>query len=372
MANDGLSPIGRHLVCLTIEQNYLNYKNVLNYISARPELKNTTSSIPRQIFLCGLPRSGTTLLFNLLSCDPASRAPLCLDFMDPVPPLSRSDTDGQMKRNLRAMELVEMMNGLGLADYQKKIQAAHPSFAYEEDLFMLGHVGILWLSNMLVPNKESEYHKWFLNNSNKDIAYEYHKMFYHMLNSVDEPSSHWILKAPIHSLYLDTLLRYYPQASLIMTHRRLDEVLPSCAKLTSAFVEPYLDKDKPDIVTNRNMVLELLWESMDTFIKRLVEFRRKNTSTPVMDIHYEDLIAQPIDTVRKIYQDFGISWSQEFEHAMIVWLRDNPQNKYGRHNYTLEEFGLKRETIEKRYEEYNAILIKPLETLKTDNNAIKN
>jgi hypothetical protein len=86
------------------------------------------------------------------------------------------------------------------------------------------------------------------------------------------------------------------------------------------------------------MVVELLLHLVDTFIRRLIEFRHNNRSTSVFDILYEDLVAQPIDTVRKIYDHFGLKWSEEFETGMIKWLHDNPQGKQGRNAYTLEQF----------------------------------
>lgn len=354
-ANDQLSPIGRHLVCLTLENNYSNYKKVLNYVASRPELIKPTNPIPHPIFLCGLPRSGTTLLYNLLACDPAGRAPLYLDMMDPIPPLRRSDVEAQTKRNSNAKELHREQYQLGLAEYEKDIQASHPSYAHERDQFVLGHTGYLWLNCMLVPNKDCDFMKWLLSESDKDFVYEYHKMFFEMLNVVDPPKSHWVFKTGMHLIQLDTLLHYYPTASIIVNHRRLQETLPSCARVALAFVGAYFDKNKPSAVAAKNKAAELILEVMDVLIRRLVEFQRKNKHTPFFGVRYENLVTQPIETVRKIYQQFGLPWSDEFEQAMVVWLRENPVGRYGRNTYSLEEFGLDSETIDKRYEEYNEI-----------------
>jgi hypothetical protein len=87
-----------------LENDYSIYKNVLNYVAANPELKITTQSIRPPLIVCGLARTGTTLLYNLLACDPACRAPLMMDMMDPVPPLARFDASGQMERSKIASE----------------------------------------------------------------------------------------------------------------------------------------------------------------------------------------------------------------------------------------------------------------------------
>jgi hypothetical protein len=358
LANNRLSPIGRHLYCLTLEKNYSIFKNVLNYVAAHRELKITTQSIRPPLIVCGLARTGTTLLYNLLACDPACRAPLLMDMMDPVPPLARSDASGQMQRNKIASAYSDMLKGLGLTDYQRETRASHPSFAYDEDLFILSEAGLNWPTYLLASHPENEFATWFLNDANKDFVYQYHKTFIQMLNSVDAPRSHWLFKTTVHALYFDTLLRHYPAASLIMTHRRLDETLPSCARLAIAYASAYFDSNKADVLTDKKMVVQLLLHVLDVVIRRLVEFRRTNRNVPVFDILYDDLLAQPIDTVRRIYEHFGMAWSVNFEQAMLAWLNDNPQGKQGRNAYTLEEFGLEREIIERNYAEYNNMFLK--------------
>ncbi|CAF1125616.1 unnamed protein product [Adineta steineri] len=372
LANNRLSPIGRHLYCLTLERNYSNYKNVLNYVANHPELKITTQSLQPPLILCGLARTGTTLLYNLLACDPACRAPFAMDMMDPVPPLARSDTSREMHCNKLASTYSDMLNTLGLNDYQRELHASHPSFTHDEDLFVLSQAGLNWPTYLLASHRENEFAKWFLNDANKDFIYQYHKTFIQMLNSVDAPRSRWLFKTAIHALYFNTLLKYYPTASLIMTHRRLDEALPSCARLAIAYANAYFDNNKADVRIDKKMVVEQLLNVYDVIIRRIVEFRRTNRDVPVLDIFYDDLLAQPIDTVRRIYQHFNMTWSEDFEQAMLKWLRDNPQGKQGRNTYTLEEFGLDRETIDKNYEEYNNMFLKTRDQSETDANRIKN
>ena len=358
LSNDRLSPVGRHLVCLTLDTYYAKCKNVLNYVAAHPAQKCSTDSMRAPLIICGLPRTGTTLLYNLLACDPQSRAPLFTDIMEPVPPLVRSDAKKQMQRNEIVSAYQNVFTALGLTKYDEETRASHPSFAHDEDQYILGQAGLYWLNYLLVPHIDNELAKWFWDISGKDFAYEYHKTFIQMLNSVDAPQSHWLLKTPVHLLYLDTLLRHYPTASLIMTHRGLNEVLPSCARMAIVYTSAFLNSGKPDVETDQKAIVELILKLMDDLIRKLVQFRRTNRKTRVLDIIYEDLLAKPIDTVRRIYDHFGLTWSQDFELAMLAWLRDNPQGKQGRNTYTLEAYGLDAEVIEKCYEEYDNMFLR--------------
>ncbi|CAF3378185.1 unnamed protein product, partial [Rotaria sp. Silwood2] len=55
------------------------------------------------LIICGLPRTGSTFLYNLLACDPNCRAPLFTEMLiDPVPPISRSNLIEHERRITKA------------------------------------------------------------------------------------------------------------------------------------------------------------------------------------------------------------------------------------------------------------------------------
>ena len=364
LANDRLTPIGRHLFCASVEQNYRNCKNVLNYVASHPELCKMTHPMPPVFVLCGAHRTGSTLLYNLLACDPASRAPSLLDMLHPVPPIARSDSAAQTRRALMARTFSERLKDPRMSDYERERNASHPSYIYEEDVYILYQGGLL--VPHLEPHDSTELATWFYDNKNKDFVYEYHKVFIRMLNSIDEPQSHWLLKTPYHIFNLDTLLRHYPTVSLIMTHRQLHEVIPSSIRLGLAFASIYFDSRRNDAAIDTQMVKERRLRATDVQINRIVEFRRARPDVPVFDVLYDDLVMKPINTIRRIYNHFGLTWSDEFEQAMLTWLQNNPQGRQGRNTYTLEEFGLTRAAIEQKYENYIRMFLDSQKLLKTD------
>ena len=355
LKNERLTPIGRHLFCTRLEQNFDKCKRVLNYEANR--LKNQSAPpIPiRPLLVCGLPRTGTTFLYNLLACDPACRAPLILDMLVPVPPIARSDTTAQMQRNatVRASATTADIKNLDISDYEREFNASHPRHPHDEDVFLLLHTGFSVLHFMLTPQDDTELTTWFFDDTNKDFMYEYHKTFLQMLNSVDAPQSHWLFKSPLHNYYLDTFLRCYPSMPIIMTHRRLDQVIPSWIRLCLTMTSIYLKADN-----DNTLVMNKAMQTLDVMIDRLIKFRRSHNDTKVLDILYDDLTAQPIETVHRIYDYFGLTLSEQFESAMRNWLQENPQGKQGRNSYSLEEFGLPSNAIEQRYKEYNNMFFK--------------
>ena len=59
-----------------------------------------------------------------------------------------------------------------------------------------------------------------------------------------------------------------------------------------------------------------------------------------------------METIRKIYSHFNLNLTPGAEAAMQRYLEENPQNKHGKHEYTLEQFGITDEDINKNFAEY--------------------
>ncbi|CAF1603390.1 unnamed protein product [Rotaria sp. Silwood1] len=304
-------------------------------------------------------RMGTTLLYNLLACDPNCRAPLYTDMMiDVVPPIARSDSIEQKRRidilYSSSQESEQLTNIL------IQTAASHPHFPIEEDCHILRQAGYFPLFTLLSDDEDSNAESWIRNEMNKSYAYDYHETFVRMLNSVDAPKSHWLLKTQFHVFYLDELLRHYPNALLIMTHRSLDEVLPSWCSLLMAAANGQFNATNS---ISRDRITKRCCQNMDKSIECIMKFRtcqngevdqsRKN----MLDITYDNLMKNPIGVVHQIYDYFNLQWSNEFEKAMHNWLMENPQGKQGRHKYTLSEFGFNREDIQARYADYTNLFL---------------
>ena len=151
-----------------------------------------------------------------------------------------------------------------------------------------------------------------------------------------------------------------------MTHRQLHEVVPSSIRLGSAFASIYFYSSRNNVAIDTQMVKERRLHATDVQINRIVEFRRARPDVPFFDVLYDDIVMKPIDTIRHIYNHFGLTWSDEFEQAMLTWLQNNPQGKQGCNTYTLEEFGLTSVASEQKYENYIRMFVDSQKLLKAD------
>ena len=72
----------------------------------------------------------------------------------------------------------------------------------------------------------------------------------------------------------------------------------------------------------------------------------------IYDLHYNDLVSNSIESMRKLYDWLGDDFTPEVEQRMQKWLQEHPQNKFGKHKYSLEEFGLSMEKLKPLFGEY--------------------
>ena len=296
--------------------------------------------INRPLFITGLPRTGSTLLHALLARDPASRAPQVWEVMYPSPPpQARSHASdrriGKTAADLKWLDVI--MPGF------KTAHMIGPRFP-QECIAITAHSFISYLFESMYF--VDSYRAWH-DGQDKTASYEYHRRFLQHLQAL-APGTHWVLKAPSHLFSLEELLKVYPDARIVFTHRDPLEVLPSCASFTAvlrgAFTD-HIDKENLGIEISRH------WQKGASLAVEFSKGDQTSHERP-LDILYEDLVRNPMGVVRLIYNHFGMKFTNEAETAMFRFLSENPQNINGVHRYALGEFGLDRDAERDRFAFY--------------------
>lgn len=77
-------------------------------------------------------------------------------------------------------------------------------------------------------------------------------------------------------------------------------------------------------------------------LDRSVDARESGTvpAARVIDVHFRDFLADPIATVRAIYERLGLELTPVAEQKMRAFLQANPQDKHGVHRYSFADTGL--------------------------------
>lgn len=305
------------------------------YLEQRPELLDRP--VERPVFVFGIPRTGTTLLNNLLACDPARRSPLSWEIDDPVPP----PTTAGLRSDSRAVARLEQEKAM-LAARPEMGKYYRSSAVYpNECIFFMAHdfKALALESRGRLPN----YRDWLFS-TDMTSAYQYHKRFLQLLQA-DAPGT-WNLKMPSHGLWIDTILKVYPDARLVWTHRDPFTATGSFCSIISLAHMGFTGK-----VDARWLAENCTWQ-VKQHIDRIMDARDRLGEDSMIDVHYADLINDPLGTMRSLYKALGDEFTPEAEAAMRAWLADNPQNKFGKHEYKLAQYGLSVDKLQPIFERY--------------------
>ena len=136
-----------------------------------------------------------------------------------------------------------------------------------------------------------------------------------------------------------------------MTHRHPAKVVASATSLISSVRSLYSNHE--DVHRSGVEQCKMWSESFDRFLADRKELNREDQ---IIDLKFEDFVGDQMGTVKKIYEKFGWKLSSQSESNMGTFLAANPKDKYGAHNYSLEQIGLTPEIINEQYKDYIKVL----------------
>src|SRR5690606_24418333 len=231
-----LTTLGR----ITVREMIVSLLENLLYMEAEraadPTIESRTITAP--VFIIGLPRTGTTLLHNLMAEDAENRVPLTWEVMFPARPAAIGD-----ERMLRDKTAARLAWANRLAPEVKRIHPIAPDLPQEciaitANVFM----SIQFHTTHDVPS----YEDWF-ERSGQALAYDFHYRFLQHLDA-RRPGKRWVLKAPGHLFALDALLERYPDAKIIQTHRDPLRVMASMASHATVLRKAFSDRADPTAI----------------------------------------------------------------------------------------------------------------------------
>lgn len=315
-----------------------NRFSIYRYRDEHPEIAGVP--IERPIFIVGFPRTGTTILFNLLAQDPANRVPLGWEVQFPDPP-PRTASFGSDARIAKARTYFGHMDSMApTLSSIHEVGAALP----QECMPILAQtmLGPQFNVTFNVPS----YQDW-VDAQSQAPAYAFHRHYLEHLQS-QHMLDRWVLKSPVHLRSLDALLNEYPDARVIFTHRDPAKTVPSLASLI--YVIRGLSSDSVDAEALGQQQLHWWADSLDEAMN--ARAKHSDKAAQFIDIQFDEVVADPVAALSRAYRRFEIPWSSEIEAAMRGFLANNPRGKHGAHRYEIEDFGMTLAQIRTRFERY--------------------
>jgi hypothetical protein len=340
-----LHPLGRITMRETLVRSLVNRLRLEDLCARHPEIEGTEVVAP--VFVVGLQRTGTTLLQRLLTCEPRLRPLLAWEGLNPAPDPRGQGRDGRDIRIRHARLAERALRYLG-----PELFAIHPveAEAPEEDIHLLDLTFISPAADAIAPIPT--YQSWF-QQVDQLPAYRYMKRLMQLL--LWQRGGRWLGKTPHHMEYLDELLSVFPDAKVVVTHRDpLRTVASFCSMMGHSRA---LFSDRVDA----NEVGDQFGAKAIRAVSRLMDARDRLGSDAFLDVLYQDVVADPMKQVRRVYDFVGLDLEVSTEAAMQSWLHDNAQTKHGVHHYRLEDFGLTREQLDPQFRAYRTRFGVPVE-----------
>lgn len=300
--------------------------------------------IEQPVVVTGLPRAGTSILFELLAQDSQFGSPRNWEMMFPYPPPETASyhSDPRIERCQhlvtqwsRVVPTYAAMHEMGANIPNECIVAMSCTFLTE---------------NLPGQYQIPSYNAWYYQQE-LDYAYAYYKRMLKLLQWRN-PRRHWLLKAPSHLGNLPVLFRTFPDARVVITHR--DPIVAQASVTNLLGTLYWMRSSQPfDAGAFENLMTPEAGAARLNGVVDLLE----TGAVPGERIHsflYAQLVNQPLDALQALYREMGLELEPAALRSMQDYLRKKPQGKFGRHQYSVgeQEENARKRRLFQRYQDY--------------------
>ncbi len=309
--------------------------------------------VDRPIVIVGQPRTGTTILYDLLAQDPALRAPLSWEVDHPVPPPATATyaTDPRIAETQARIDMADSLipgftafHPIGALLAQECVRITASDFR-----------SMIFPTQYRLPT----YNRWLLDEADLAPAYRWHRRYLQHLQS-EHPADQWLLKSPAHLWHLDALAGEYPDALVVQTHRDPLTVISSVSALAAHLRR--MASDDTSIPEAAADYVEDIFQGLD----RGMDARDRGVFPPeqLVDVHFADFVADPLATIADIYARLDRDLTGAAVDRMRAFLAEHPgDGGGGGSRYRFSDTGLDAEAVRERaaaYQERHGIASEPI------------
>ncbi|TAK89472.1 MAG: sulfotransferase, partial [Burkholderiaceae bacterium] len=331
-----LNPFGRFYAKENIVGSLKNRLWANACFEAHPEILQRKIVAP--IVIIGPHRSGTTRLQRMMATDTRLQYLKTWEGFNPAPRMGSHDLG-------KAARYTEIKKSLGVMQHlYPGAFVGHPMNAdwAEEEMLLLNHsfCSFSILGSYNVPS----YYQWFLNHDKTDV---YHSMA-NMMKLIswsrgDAEDKRWVLKNPQHMMDLGTLLKVFPDAKIVFTHRDPLKTVASVMSLMWHYAVQHTD------LPCREAMRDTWLDFCEKAAHRCMQARKNMPVEQQLDIYYAEMNSDWRAVMRRVYDFCGLAFAAETEQAQAEWLaQSESENRHGGHRYTLEDFGTTAEAVDAR------------------------
>jgi hypothetical protein len=306
------------------------------HFAAHPEIRDVP--IRRPIFVLGFPRTGTTILQNLLAQEPGRRTLKFWELTRPVPTHDDFDTDRKRRIRESAADLAIVYR---CAPEMAAMHAVSPTTSEEcWPLFSSSFSAL----NMDISSGMRRYGSWLLDQDMTWCYAEYRERLQMLLHR--DPAEQLVLKCPEHLWFLDSLLEVFPDACIVWTHRAPMACIASyCSMVSLNLRTVFGGYDGAALGAH-------IQKRFHQGVSRAMAVRERVGPERFFDADFGELVADPLGMVERINAHFGLNSTPEGRAAMEAYMGAERKDERGKHRYDAARYGLDEASVESTFADY--------------------
>jgi hypothetical protein len=320
---NGAGVMQQHSFIVGLLKNRLLLEDLLR---RHPEILEERIAAP--IVICGLPRTGTTHLHNLMSADPALRSLPYWESLEPV--LAEREQpaagapDPRKERTEMALSFLDTAMPYFMRMHEMTVEHAH------EEIQLLGIDISTMLFETTAPMPMWRDH--YLARDQRS-SYAYLRKVLQVLQW-QRGGTRWVLKSPQHLEQFPALVETFPDATFVVTHR--DPVSVTTSMVTMLAYSARLTRDRVDLEAIGNY-----WaDRLERMLGRCADDHHVLPADQTVDVHFDEFMADDLAMVGRVYELAGQPLDDRSRAAMTAFLAVHPRGRHGAVLYDLSEFGL--------------------------------
>jgi Sulfotransferase family len=305
------------------------------YFRDHPQAAN--EQIELACAIIGLPRTGSTMVHRLLASSPKLTATWWWETAFPFPFPDETPVDPTPRQDA-AKAMVDWL----LTEWPD-FESIDPmdAGAVNEEVVLLDRTFLSTTYDSMMPIHA--YGHWQAEQDHEPAIrdlYRFMQVIQHQRVARGEPRRPWVFKTPHYVMgALAGLLKVWPDARLVMTHRDVAQVLPSyCSMCASLSIN--------SSTTYRKELQGAHWtRRFKDGLQRLEVIRAALPAGQIIDVRYEDTVSDPLGTAERIFVALGRDVDSADRAAFEKTIAANAREARAQHRYSASDFGLTSEGI---------------------------
>ncbi len=293
--------------------------------------------IEAPLFILGPPRTGTSILLELLALDSGLRPVYAHEAHHPLGPIDTGPAT-VLERSEPEQEFWSDIHPDFITMHELRADLPCECVHFVQPEFRSWH----WT---MMHNLDTQTN---VSPDSEAAIYAFHRAFLQTLAHFDNEPRRFLLKTPAHLGFLPMLFATYPDALVVHTHRDPVKFVGSSANLTG--VLRWMRSDAVDM-SQRGPYMSITYQ----FLLGAAITQRDQGLVPaeqITDLHFRDLMSDPLAAIEGIYRDLGLELPDNMGDRVSGYLAHKPKGKFGAHTYDPRRLGLDEATVRDDFADY--------------------